>query len=72
MDETTALTNGTTSSCSSFTIPQWHYTYGTPNPYFPFQIRKVENGFILCTNGKEFVFNKLEEMTKLLAKELVK
>ena len=43
-----------------------------PNPYFPWQVRKVENGFILTANGKELVFEKIDSLLKYLAKDLLK
>lgn len=68
-------TNGTTGTINSIgylpTQNSW-YSYGSPERHFPFQIRKVKNGFVMNINGEDLVFNKLDDMIKLLAKELAK
>jgi hypothetical protein len=54
--------------CSPYTPNTFNY-YSSP-PYFPWQIRKVENGFVLTSHGKEYVFGSKKDLSKFLEKEL--
>lgn len=43
---------------------------GTPFMNYPYQIRKVSNGFILNSNNEEFVFESIENLLQHLANKL--
>ena len=47
-----------------------YITYTTPPAAYDFQIRKVQNGFIVLRSGVEYVFESVEKMNKFLEKEL--
>jgi hypothetical protein len=42
----------------------------SPTDVFPFQIRQVENGFILKVGGREYVFNKVQDLLAELTEHL--
>lgn len=37
---------------------------------FPVKIRIVDNGFVVLKDGKEFVFNKIQDLCKFIENEL--
>lgn len=46
------------------------YPFTPPSPYFPWQVRKVDNGFVVMADRKEYVFESSEKLLKFMAKAL--
>lgn len=80
---TTTGLNGTTANTTwnygsnGYWLNGYWYPYNNTLSYsYPVssdaQIRKVANGFIVTTNGQEYVFNSLKKMNAFLNKELGK
>lgn len=61
--------SGTASNCS--TAPYYGYsTLSYPHSqYYPIQIRKIQNGWIMNNSGIEIFLNSLDEVSKVYNKE---
>ena len=50
-----------------YQYPTYIYTNSPVTPVSDFSLRKVENGWVLEKDGKQFVFAKMEALTKFIA-----
>lgn len=64
--------NPTVFPFGTYPVPQnyIHYSYVPNEPHFPWKIRQVSNGFILCKNGIEYVFSDIKGILKFLEKDV--
>ncbi len=66
--------SGSAITACNLQYPNWGYTYPQTiyyptavTPSYDFQVRSVENGFILTKDFKEYAFSTVESLTKFIA-----
>lgn len=57
----------TTNSCITYPYT-WYYSYPAQQTY-DIQLRKVENGWVMLKDGKEYILKSLDEVSKYYKEE---